>query len=131
MTIRSVAIIILLAFVGGFVALNWAVVSAPGNLNLGFFRVEAPMGLTLLMIAGFLVVVFMLMLARVELGALTEARRATREIDEARKLADSAEASRVRELRDLVASEIGLLRADIAQLRSELSRVVSAPAPRP
>jgi membrane protein implicated in regulation of membrane protease activity len=97
---------IVLALTAVFAALNWPAFNAPQPLWIGFATITAPLGVLML---GALTVIVVLLLVE-QTTALTEARRYSREIDNQRKLADRAEASRFTELRAYLSEE--LARAD-------------------
>jgi len=48
MPLRTVVVLVVLAFVGLFAALNWSAFLAPTPLSLGFAQVQAPRGLIML-----------------------------------------------------------------------------------
>lgn len=100
---------ILLA-VGLFTALNWAAFSAPAPLSLGFRTVEAPLGMVLLGVIVGVSVLYLLFLTWLETSALLEGRRHARELLAQRQLAESAEASRLAELRRVLESELAAMR---------------------
>jgi uncharacterized integral membrane protein len=85
-----------------FVALNWSVFYQSATLDLLFGYVEAPFGIVILVMLGILLSVYSLM----EVAALIESRRSAKELEEARKVALSREASRIHELEKLLAEEL-------------------------
>jgi uncharacterized integral membrane protein len=106
-----------------FAALNWAALTAATVLSFGFFRVEAPLGVILL---GFALVFALLLFgyAAVQRAAmLLEARRHAQELKALRELADSAEASRVAELRRQLEDSTNTLAAHIGQIDDKLNRL--------
>jgi uncharacterized integral membrane protein len=106
MRLRTVLILALLVLVGVFAILNWSSFSAPTTLNFLVARIEAPLGILMLFAIGILAVVFLLMLARSEIAMLLESRRLTKELENLRKLAAEAEASRVESMRAAVLGEL-------------------------
>ena len=111
MRARGVLLLVILVALGIFAALNWPAVTARTSLHLGVTRVEAPLGLVLVVGAGVVAVLYAALLAWVETASLLDGRRLARELQAQRQLADSAEASRLAELRAYLASELTALRA--------------------
>lgn len=106
MNLRSVAIVLALVAIAAFAALNWAAIMAPTELSLGFAKVQAPLGVVMLGISALLCALFVVYLVFQQAGALLEARRYAREMKAQREIADSAEASRLAELRAFLEAEI-------------------------
>ena len=102
---RTVLILALLVLIGLFALLNWQSFSAPANLDFLIARIEAPLGVLMLIIVCVLVVVFFLVLAKTEITMLWESRKVAKELENARKLAAEAELSRVESLRASVHNE--------------------------
>jgi len=127
MRVRTAVLLIVLAGVGLFAALNWSAFTAPTPLSLGLARVEGPLGLILLAAIAGLTLLYALLLAWIEGAALLEARRTGRELLVQRQLAESAESSRFEELRRLLESEIEALHtAPGAAAREVVTRVEGA-----
>lgn len=103
---RTVLILTLLVLIGFFALLNWQSFSAPANLDFLIARIEAPLGVLMLVIVCVLVVVFFLVLAKTEITMLWESRKLAKELENARKLATEAELSRVESLRASVHNEL-------------------------
>ena len=82
-----------------FAIVNWAAFTKPTTLSLLVGSVEAPLGLIMLVITGFLAAVFLAYAFYLQTSALLETRRMARELQTQRNLADEAEASRFTELR--------------------------------
>jgi uncharacterized integral membrane protein len=111
-SLRGVAIVLALVAIGAFAALNWAAITTPTALSLGFAQVQAPLGIVMLGISALLCALFVVYLLFQQAGALLEARRYAKEMKAQRELAESAEASRLAELR-------GFLEAEIRRLESQ------------
>jgi uncharacterized integral membrane protein len=107
MSIRAITLIVALLLVAGFVALNLDEVFRPTPLNFAFAEVQAPVGLVLLGMLGFLLVLFLLLMVFSQTTHLIEVRRISREAADQRQLADKAEASRFTELKDYLRTELG------------------------
>lgn len=110
MRLRTAVLVVILLAVGLFTALNWTAFTAPVPLSLGFRTVEAPLGMILLGVIVGLSVLYLLFLTWLETSALLEGRRHARELLAQRQLAESAEASRLAELRRVLESELAAMR---------------------
>ena len=107
MYLRTVFILIVLAAVALFAAINWKAFMAPTTLSLLFGNVEAPLGLILLAVVGLLTLLFLLYVVYLQSSVLMENRRNARELQAQRELADQAEASRFSQLRSFLEKELG------------------------
>ena len=119
MNLRTLAIVLCIAALAGFALLNWAAMTTPTTLSLGFTAVQAPLGLVMLGISAVLCALFVVVLLFQQTGALLEARRFAKEMKAQRELAERAEASRLTELRGAVETEIRRLEAQAAASASE------------
>lgn len=115
MSIHSLLLLLILAAISAFAALNWGLFVTPAELSLGFTVVQAPLGLVMLGLLIFVTVVFLGFAIYVQTAALLEVRRHARELQVSRELADKAEASRFTELRSYLETEM----ARLAALRSD------------
>jgi len=114
-------ILVSLILVGVFTLANWEVLTAPTTLSFLAFTVDAPLGVLLL---GFMLVLLALLLGYVMMlrtTMLVEARRHAQELQSQRKLAESAEASRVSELRGRIDLEFDRLRKAVEETSSRLA----------
>ena len=111
MRARTAFLLLILAALGIFAALNWSVFSAPTPLNLVVTQVEAPLGLIMLIVTVSLTLFYAMLVAWRETSALLESRRHARELESQRQVAESAEASRYADLRAFLESELAALRA--------------------
>jgi uncharacterized integral membrane protein len=100
MQLRNVVLLIVLAAVIVFAALNWNAFMTPTTLSLGVAQVQAPLGLVMLGLTAALTLVFLLYVVYLQTTVLLETRRHARELQAQRELADQAEASRFTELRN-------------------------------
>lgn len=100
--------------------LNWQSFSAPANLDFLVTRIEAPLGVLMLIVVCVLVVVFFLLLANTELTMLWEGRRVAKELEEARKLAAEVESSRVESLRASVHNEFAEINRKLEAILDKL-----------
>ena len=119
MNLRSVAIVLALVALAAFAALNWAAFVTPTELSLGFAQVQAPLGIVMLGVSALLCALFVVYLLFQQAGALLQARRYAKEMKAQRELADSAEASRLTELRAFLEAEIRRLEAQVAAAARE------------
>jgi len=124
MQIRTFVVIILLALVALFAALNWSAFTASTTLSLGVATIEGPLGLIMLVIIGVLTAVFLIYVVYLQTTFLMEARRNARELQASRELAEQAEISRFTELRNHLDGRLteleNSLAAHIGELRSRL-----------
>lgn len=106
MHIRTVVMLLALACVALFAAVNWGVIIAPTTLSLIFTSVQAPLGLILLAATALLAVLFLAFIVTMQTGLIMETRRLSKDLQAQRKLADQAEASRFTELRSFMENEL-------------------------
>jgi hypothetical protein len=78
--------------------------------------VTAPFGLILLAIVGGLTLLYLAILAKMETEALVGSRRSARELEEARKLALSAEESRLSGLREDIQQGLGTIDTKVSEI---------------
>ena len=109
MYLRTLLILIVLAAVAIFAAINWSAFMAPTPLSVVFAKVEAPLGLILLAVVGLLTLLFLLYVLYLQSSILVENRRNARELQAQRELADQAEASRFSQLHSFLEKELGRL----------------------
>lgn len=129
MRARTLFLLLLLLLVGVFAAVNWAAFTTPTLLSLGVTTVQAPLGLIMLGLLGFVCVLFIAWVIYLQGTVILEARRQARELTAQRELADRAEASRLTELRSYIGAEVdrvvvasGDLRDSVLQRLDELER---------
>lgn len=99
MRIRSLLLVLVLALIAAFTALNWDVFLADTTLSLGVSTVQAPMGLIMLGLLIFVVAYCLVYVLYLQSNVLMDTRRNAKELQTHRELADKAEASRFTELR--------------------------------
>ena len=109
---RAVTFFLVLVFVGLFALINWVEFAALRTLSLGFVNVQAPLGLIMLGLLGFLCVLFTVWLVSAQATSLLDARRQTKELQAQRDLADKAEASRFTELRAELMARLDRLQSE-------------------
>ena len=75
MKIRTFLLLLTLAVVVLFAALNWSTFVTPTALSLGVTEVQAPFGLVMLGLMAFMAVLFLVFIVYLQSGVLLEARR--------------------------------------------------------
>jgi uncharacterized integral membrane protein len=121
MPLRTVALVVALAALAVFVAVNWTAFTTPTSLSLLFGTIEAPLGLLMLMITAVLGVMFLAYVVWLQTSVLLESRRLNRELAAQRQLADQAEASRFTELRTHIDQVVNGLAAQLSELDDRMS----------
>lgn len=121
MRLRTLALLLALAALAAFAAINWSAFTAPATLSLVFTTVEAPLGVVMLAVAGAIAVLSLAFIAYLQTSVLLDARRHARELEASRALAEQAEASRLTELRGYLEAELGRLDAARAQGEAALT----------
>lgn len=121
MQLRTLALLLALAALAVFAAINWHAFTAPATLSLVFTTVEAPLGVVMLAVAGAIAVLFLVFIAYLQTTVLLDARRHARELEASRTLADQAESSRFTELRGFLEAELRRLGAAREQGEAELA----------
>jgi len=106
MKVRTLFLLIVVAAIAAFAALNWNAFMTPTTLSLGFAAVQAPLGLIMLGLLVFLTGLFLVFVVYLQTSVLLEARRHARELQTNKELADQAEASRFTELRGFLEAEL-------------------------
>jgi uncharacterized integral membrane protein len=125
MSLRSILVVVVVALLALFAAMNWQTFITPTDLNLLVAHVQAPLGLVMLGFTAVLAAVLLAYALKVQINALSDSRRQSEELRRQRELADQAEASRFTELRSYLQQEMQSLRhaqEEVAgQLRGDLS----------
>lgn len=121
MYLRTLLILVVIATLSVFAAINWHAFTTPTTLSLAFTTVEAPLGLILLGFVALLTVLFLIYLVYLQSSALFEWRRHARELQAQRELAENAEASRFNQLQSLVQVEAEKLVKQIEEMRSVMA----------
>lgn len=106
MKLQSLLLLIVLAAIAAFSALNWGVFITPTALSLGITEIQMPLGLVMLGLLIFLTALFLVFVVHLQGTALMENRRISRELKANKELADQAEASRFTELRTFLDAEL-------------------------
>lgn len=106
MKLHTLFLLLVLAVIAAFAALNWSVFITPTELSLGYTTVQMPLGLLMLGLLFFLTALFLVYVVYLQGSALLETRRQSRDLQANRELADRAEASRFTELRNFLEAEL-------------------------
>ena len=130
MRVRNLILLVVLALVALFLAINWSAVTATAKFTLLLTSFEAPIGLVMLALIVVLVAAFAAYLLLAQGAILLDARRHAKELQAQRSLADRAEGSRVAEVRDLLRDELARLDARLTEheerLQTELREGVNS-----
>ncbi len=116
--------IVVVVVVSALVVLNWSALMTPAPLNLVVAQIDAPLGVVMLGLAGVLGALFFVAYLQHQIGSLIETRRLLKEVQRVQDLADKAEASRIENLHQLIATEFRLLNERLNSV------VAAAPAER-
>src|SRR5262245_22153657 len=120
MPLRTVLLLVVLAAVAAFAALNWGAFLAPTTLSLGVAEVHAPLGLIMLGLIAVITVFFLGYLVYLQTTVLMESRRHAKELQAQRELADQAEASRFTELRAHLDSRLDEIESSLGAQPGEM-----------
>ena len=118
MYLRTLLIVIALALLIIFAFINWSAFTAQTSLSVGFTAIEAPLGLSLLGIAGELPLLFLIYVVYLPSSVLLESRRDSRDLQAQRERAEQAETSRFNQLRAFLETEIAKLAGENDQIRA-------------
>ncbi|GAA5336246.1 DNA cytosine methyltransferase [Thermus hydrothermalis] len=124
MSARTLFALLVLLLLALFAWLNWGEINRPAPLSLGLTRVEAPLGLVLVVALGVVSLLYLLFTIGLETAALLEVRRYARELLHYKKLAEDAEQSRYTELRRYLEAEFArLAEAEKEEIRALEARI--------
>ncbi len=124
MSFRTLFVLVFLLLLGLFAALNWPEITRTTQVSLGLTRVEAPLGLILLIALSVTSLLYLIFTIGLETAALLEVKRYAREVLHYKKLAEEAEASRYTELRRYLEEEFRRLsEAEKEEIRALETRV--------
>lgn len=126
MRARVIILVIALAAVGGFAALNWSEFTRTTPLNFGLVIEEASLPLILLGALGLALLWFLIASARSEHHRLVEYRQHGQALQAQRELADKAEASRFTELRQHIDAQLRESRQHEGLAIAEFEKSVAA-----
>lgn len=115
MTVRTVVLVLLSIFAAIFLILNWEGITAPVPVNLLFKSTEAPLGLILLVVLGVLWCVGIVWALMQQASTLVEIRRAYKEANANKNLADHAETSRIEQVKTSIEGEFKSLETKLLE----------------
>ncbi|ODU13349.1 MAG: hypothetical protein ABS91_01135 [Thiobacillus sp. SCN 64-35] len=122
MNILGVVIGVILLLLAVFSLANWPLFSAPATLSFIVFDVQGSLGVILLGVMLVLVGLFLLYALTLRTNMLMESRRHNQELQAQRKLAETAEASRLSEFRFQVEREFAAVRVTVGELGGQLEQ---------
>ncbi len=113
----TLVLMVVLALIVVFAAVNWSVIMTPTTVSLLVADVQAPLGLVLLGVTVLITALFLIFVVYLQTNVLLDARRHSRELGAQRELADKAEASRFTDLRSYLDVELRKLGEQVAESR--------------
>lgn len=102
-----------IALTGLLAALNWQTLMTPAPIDLLVMRIDAPLGVVMLALTALVVAMFFIATLSNQIGYLLETRKLLKEIQRVQAIADQSEASRMEDLRQMIAKEFQLLNAQL------------------
>lgn len=123
MNVLGVIILVALFLLAVFTLANWSVLTTPTALSFVAFELEGPLGVILIGVTLVLVALFVLYALTLRTNMLMESRRHNQALEAQRKLADSAEASRLSELRAQIEREFTQLRGGMGEVDDRIDKV--------
>jgi len=122
--INLILLIVIIALVI-FAAINWQAIMAPVPLSLLFGETQAPLGLILLAATGLLALLFLGFVVYMQSSTLMLRRKLNKEVEDQRKLANDAEASRFTELRNYLETELAQLKTQSTEMHEKVETRLS------
>lgn len=122
MPFRTVVVILFILLLSALAGLNWSAFVAPVRLDLIAMSFEAPLGLLLAGLSIVIILIFAAYMATWQGKILVEAREHAKAMEKQRQLAEQAEASRVKELRDEVVAGFAQLSAGIQESQVQIRK---------
>ncbi len=130
MTVRSVVLVLLSILAAIFLILNWQGIMAPVPVNFIFGEVQAPLSLILLIVLGVLWVAGIAWSLMSQASTLLEIRRAYKEANANKTLANHAELSRTEQMKKTLQDEMsgmqGTIIAEIQKISSSTDASLKA-----
>ena len=125
MSMRSILVLVALLLLAVFVAANWTAFTAPTSLSLLVATIEAPLGIVMLGVSAAIAAVFLLYALYIQSSASRETSRLAREMHAQRDLADSAEASRLTQMRTALEERMDRLSGASSALQHAVSGIAA------
>lgn len=105
MKIRTFILFLVLVLITIFVAINWNEFLQQTTISFLFGKVQAPLGLIMLVLLILLSLLFLVYALYLRSSAFISERQISKDLKEARELAEKAEQSRFTELKQIIESE--------------------------
>ena len=121
MKFLTTTILLLLSLVLVFVLANWSVIKTSTAVSLVFFEIQAPPALIMLIAMLTAIASLAFYTAFLRSKMYREAYRHRQELEGQRRLAENAEVSRIRELREEIKSEFEQVRTSIDESTNGLA----------
>ena len=123
MKFLGVTTLVALALLATFTVANWSVLTASTTLSFVAFEVQGQLGIILLGVVLVFAALFALYATVLRATMLLESRRHTQELATQRKLAESAESSRLSELRARIDDEFTQLRGLLTDIGNRIDNL--------
>lgn len=124
MTAKGVAYIVAAAVLGVFVLANWPLFATAVELNLLIARVQTPLIVLILLVAGMILLIDLAVHALSQRAWVREHRTLRKELEGARLRAENEEESRTGALRVTMERELAAIRAQLDQVIAGQSAVL-------
>ena len=116
----TTAVAVIVVLIVGIALLNWKLVTQPVPVNLFIRTVDVPLALLLLVAFAVVALLHFASIGRIRIAAAFESRDLHRELDRARRTANSAEESRVAGLQTYLDQEIPQIELKLDQVLDRL-----------
>lgn len=120
MKFHTWVLLIILAAIAAFAALNWSTFIAPTSLSLGFTSVHMPLGLVMLGMLVLIVTLCLMFVVYIQAKALLESHQHAKELKVQRELADQTELSRFTELRSYLEGQLRIQENKNSEFKTEI-----------
>jgi hypothetical protein len=127
MNAKVLAYIVAAIVLGVFLLANWTLFAAPMELNFLIARVQAPLIILVLLVAGVILLVDLVIHAVSQRAWVRERRALQKDLEAARLRAEHEEESRTGTLRVAMERELAAIRAQLDQLIAGQSAVLGRP----
>lgn len=116
MSFRGFVYVLIALLVTVFTAANWSVITQATTLNLLVARIDAPLGIVMLLAILVVMAISFLLLELQRIGWNRKQEALQQELDRQRKLAEDAEASRLAALQTLLENETASIHDRLDQI---------------
>jgi uncharacterized integral membrane protein len=121
---KAVIYIVAAILVGVLMVANWTLLSTSIELQLLIARIQAPLGVVILLVAGLILLVDLAVHALTQHAWMRERRALTKDLEGARSRAEREEESRSGALRATLERELATIRAQLDQLTAGQSALL-------